>query len=205
MPPSKRCIYKEGNRRCPFDGTGNPRLCDAHRVAVEAASRPRAPGEVLAGAFFDLLNGRPVDRDQTLGAIQDLAQQWSGTIGGNYRPDIQPGESEGSVHRRAQPGSSSGWWHGRGPQHGPQGPRSAEEAEAAARQKHLMAAREVFGFSPQEPLTFEKIKARHRQLLRNHPDKGGSTSRIINSTQPSSRMAIINSARDILEASLKPK
>ena len=197
MPPSKRCIYKEGNRRCPFDGTGNPRLCDAHRVAVEAASRPRAPGEVLAGAFFDLLNGRPFDRDQTLGAIQDLAQQWSGTVGGNYRPDIQPGEPEGSVHRRAQPGSPSGWWHGRGPQRGPQGaaPRSAEDAEADLKRQRESAARKIFGFGPQEALTSDKIKARHRQLLRNHPDKGGSTS----------RMAIINDARDVLEASLNPK
>ena len=193
--PAKRCTYREGRRRCTFDGVGEPSLCSAHRVAVAEASRPRPPGEVLAGTFVDLLSGRPINREQTLGAIQDFAAQWSGAIGGGYRPDVTPGETEGSVHRRGQPGSQRPWWwnipHAGSRPSGtaPPPPPTPEDVELQKRR----AARQVFGFKETARLTESLIKERHRELVRrHHPDRGGSTA----------RMAVINDARDILMASL---
>lgn len=192
MPKRRRCTYTEAGRRCTFNGTGEPPLCEPHRVAIAAVARARPPGEVLAGAFVDLLSGRPINREQTLGAIQDLASNWSGTIGGTYRPNVDPGQSEGGVHRRAQPGTQLPWWWniphaaGRGGSSAPPPPPDPE------RQKRR-AARQVFGFKESDQVTEAVIRERHRKLvMKHHPDRGGSTE----------KMAIINEARDILMAAL---
>jgi len=143
---------------------------------------------VLTEAIVDLLSGRPINRQQTLGALQDLTANWSGTIGGTYRPDVDPGQSEGSVHRRAQPGTQLPWWwnipHAM-PRRGGPAPAPPEDPE---RQKRR-AARQVFGFKESDLVAEDVIRDRHRKLVKkHHPDRGGKTE----------TMAIINEARDIL-------
>lgn len=199
MPRAKRCTFKQGNRRCTFDGDGQPPLCDAHRVALAEAARPKAPIEVLGQTVADFLSGRPINREQTLGAVSDLASQWAGNIGAGYRPEVRAGETEGSVHHRAQSGQDPLWqWilnaqkHAQGQQQSrqqPQQPHSPQEIEA----RKLRAARRIFGFKDGVDLTDEMIKKRHRELMKkHHPDRGGSTETTM----------VINAARDVLVASL---
>lgn len=191
--PSKRCTYKEGGRRCAFDGTGDPPVCDPHRVALAEAARIKPPARVLLDTLGDWLSGKPINREATIGAAEDFLSQWVGNIGGDYRPDMRSGESEDSVHRRAQPGARPWNWnipHAAGGQQRQQQQPDPQRDLARARQ----AARQVMGFAPNEVLDEAKIKVRHRELVKaNHPDRGGSTK----------RMAIINAARDVLVESLR--
>lgn len=194
MPRAKapRCTYKEGSRRCPYDGEGDPALCRPHRIALAEIAKPRAPSRVLLDSIGDWLQGNPINRDATIGAAEAFLNQWVAGLGGDYRPDIRGGASEDTVHRRAQPGTRPWNWNiphaGGNQERPPPGPDPEEELRKAR-----AAARQVFGFQPREPLDVDKIKARHRMLLkRHHPDHGGSTQ----------RMAAINAARDVLMDSL---
>lgn len=197
MPPrtrTPRCSYKEGARRCPYDGEGDPPLCKAHRLAIAEAAKPRPPAHVLLDSLTDFLQGNPINREATIGAAEAFLNQWVAGIGGNYRPDVSAGGSEDSVHRRAQSGAGRPWYwnipHMGGPrqQPSPQAPDPQIEL-----QKARAAARQVMGFGPREPLDEAKIKMRHRELVkRHHPDRGGSTK----------KMATINTARDVLIESL---
>jgi len=92
------------------------------------------------------------------------------------------------VHRRAQPGARPWNWnipHAPGQRQAP--PEQPDPQRDLLRARR--AARQVLGFTFDEPLDGAKIKARHRELLKkHHPDRGGSTK----------KMAIINAARDVL-------
>lgn len=190
MPPgSKRCTYKEGTRRCPYDGEGDPLLCKAHHMAIMAAARVKPPARVLLESLNDWLSGNPINREATIGAAEDFLSQWVGNLGGEYRPDMTGGGSEDSVHRRAQPGSRP--WNWNIPHRSSQRPEPPDPQRDLIRARQ--AARQVMGFGPEEPLDETKIKARHRELVKkHHPDRGGSTR----------KMAIINAARDVLVEAL---
>ncbi len=167
-----RCSYQEGGRRCPYEGAGEPALCPPHRLALQEAARPRSPIERLGGTVIDFLQGNPINRDDTLGAVQEIFQQWSGTIGSEYRPTSGP---------------PPGYTWGQPPGQGGRGASIDPNAEARR------AARQVMGFAASEPLTEDLISARKRQLAkRHHPDRGGSVE----------KMAAINDAADILLAAL---
>jgi len=171
-----------------MDGSGDPALCPPHRVSLAEASRPRPPARVLLDSLSDFLQGNPINREATLGAAEAFLNQWVAGIGGDYRPDIS-GVSEDASHRRAQSGARRPWnWnipHAGG--HRQQPPPGAEIHRARA------AARQVMGFQMHELLDADKIKARHRVLVKkHHPDHGGSTQ----------KMANINLARDVLMAAL---
>lgn len=177
-------------------------MCSAHRIALAEAARPKAPIEVIGQTISDFLSGRPINHEQTLGAVRDIASQWSGNIGSGYRPDIRSGESEGSAHRRAQAGDDPLWnWilnaNARFQSRNPEGtpPPPSPSPEEVIRARKMQAARRIFGFREGVVLTEEAIKKRYRELVkRAHPDHGGSTE----------RTAIINAARDVLVASLHP-
>ena len=165
--------------------------------------RQRRPASVLADVVTDFMAGKPINREATIGAVEEMFAQWAQNIGAGYRPDIRPGETESSAHRRAQAGQSSHpWWQGFDPWSGqgpagrpdphrppppPVDPEEARQAVACA------AARRVMGFTDKEKLDEDMIKRRHRELSkRYHPDRGGSTE----------KMAAVNNAADVLRASL---
>lgn len=146
---------------------------------------------MLLESLGDLLQGNPINREATIGAAEAFLNQWVAGIGGNYRPDISGIGSEDAVHRRAQSGQGRPWnWNiphagGRPPPHQPDPEVELQRARAAARQ--------VMGFQMRELLDADKIKARHRELVKkHHPDRGGSTK----------KMANINLARDVLMEAL---
>lgn len=155
MPPRQpdRCTYQEGRRRCPYDGTGTPKLCNAHRIALAEASKPRPPAHVLAETLMDFLQGKPINRDATISAAEDLIGQWT----------------------RSRPSAPS-WWPPPGTSPGDQGQERRVDPTAQELARVRAACRQVMGFGPREPLDEGKIKTRHRDLVkRYHPDrKGGS-------------------------------
>lgn len=192
MPRAPRCTFKEGGRRCPRNGDGNPPLCPPHRIAVLRAAQPKSPAEVIADAAINFLQGKPINRDATLGAVEDLASQWSG-MGADYRPDMFDGAGEDRTHRRAQAGADSAapWWVEQLKQHkaqaGRQRPQPAPQQDPKIAER--IAARQTMGFQPSDQLTEEAIKDRKKLLARkHHPDRGGSVE----------RMSAINAAADVL-------
>jgi hypothetical protein len=199
-PRAKRCVYKEGGRRCPFDGEGEPSLCQAHRVAIAEAARPKPPGRALLDSLGDWLQGRPINRDATIGAAEDFLNQWAGGIGSQYRPDIFDGASENTVHQRSQSGQGRPWWwniaHATGQDGHAQHQQPNPDTDLL---RARVAARQVMGFGLREPLDAGKIKARHRELVRQyHPDRQPPERR----AAATKKMAAINAARDVLEAAL---
>ncbi len=181
-----KCCYREGARRCPMAGEGNPPLCDAHRIAVVEASRPKRPTEVLASAIANFLAGKPINVDATIGAADTLLGAWAmgGGMGGGYHPDNQ------APRGPWQPGGFPWQQPPRAPRPRPPPPPDPE----LDRRRAIAAARQVLGFASTEPLTAEVIKDRKRRLAkRYHPDlKGGSVQ----------KMALVNDAADVLLAAL---
>lgn len=195
MPRSARrrkCTFQEKGRRCPFDGTGDPPLCRAHVIALAEASRPRSPTAVIADAINNLLAGKPINVEATIGAAENVFQQWAmgGGMAAGYHPSVRAGESENAAHRRAQAGHAQEpppfWWQAQGPGPRPAAPDPKEQA--------LRQARQVLGFGPNEAPTEIEIKARKKQLARRyHPDYPGGSA---------AKMAKINGAADLLLESL---
>ncbi len=184
MPPRAhrrlKCCYREGARRCPRDGAGNPPLCPAHQIAVQEASRPRRPSEVIAQAVVNFLQGKPINVEATIGAADTLIGQG---IGVGYPPD----DPDGNGH--ARPRFVPPWWTAANPSPRPPPP---PDPRVEARRAEL-AARQVLGFAASEPLTADLIKDRKKRLARRyHPDHGGSDA----------KMQGINAAADVLMESL---
>jgi hypothetical protein len=173
MPPRRfKCSYRERGRRCPRDGTGNPPLCSAHRIAFAEAARPKRPTEVIAEALLNFMQGEPVNAGATVSAFDQLFRQGIGT---NYHPDLRPG----------------GPWDW-GTQNAPPFP-PPPDPRAEARRAEL-DARQVMGFAPREPLTQDQIKDRKKTLARRvHPDRPGGSHE---------KMRAVNAAADVLLASL---
>lgn len=190
VPPRRRlkCSYHESGRRCPRDGHGNPPLCQAHTIAVMEASRPKRPTEVLADAFVNFLQGKPINTEATIGAVDSLIGQWSSGMGSDFRPDVAGGD--------ARAGQRPWWWTviGQGGPAGQGAPPPPADARAQAEAKRVeLEARRVMGFAAGQPLTEPLINARRKVLARrNHPDLGGSTE----------KMTIINAAADMLLSTL---
>lgn len=193
-PAVIRCSFRQGNIRCPYDGTGTPPLCGAHRMEIERASQPKPAARVLFDGLIDFLQGKPINREATLGAAEDFLSQWIGGLGADYRPDIGDNGSEDAVHRRNQAGRGPWNWswgdaQGGAGAGGDGRARHTAPDPNAELAKARRAARVILGFRPTDQPTVEQIKVNHRLLVRkNHPDRGGSTK----------RMAAINAARDVL-------
>jgi hypothetical protein len=162
-------------------------LCRPHQIAVAEASRTRGPAEIIADSFVSFLQGQPINMQATIGAVEQVINQWSGMAAG-YHPDVDPGQREDTVHRNHSDGRRRPWWWTPG-QSGPQQPPSRDDPRAQQRLQQVREARRAMGFTQGEVLTAEDIKIRHRRLVKkHHPDRGGSTE----------KMARINSAADVL-------
>ncbi len=186
MPSRReRCVYKEGGRRCPRDGSGNPSLCNPHRIAfveearkADPSPRPtRRAADAVTGIIDDFISGRPFDPTKVQSAINDFAWGMGGGYGA-YHPDLEP--------QQASPGFDPG------PEFHPPpnwGQRERQPPPPPEDPAVMVEARRVLGFGPREPITKEILRARHRDLAkRHHPDRGGSLK----------RMQEINSAVDVL-------
>jgi hypothetical protein len=141
--------------------------------------------------MVNFLQGKPVNRDATLGAVEEFASQWAG-LGGDYRPDMFGGDREDHVHRRAQAGQgATPWWADAAARAA--NARAGQAPQPDPRAAERIAARQAMGFSPSDVLSEDVIKTRQKKLARkHHPDMGGSVD----------RMAAINAAADVLIASL---
>jgi hypothetical protein len=154
------------------------------------AARPRSPVDVLAESFVNFLSGKPVNREATIGAAENLYENWRG-MGADYRPDVGASEGEGSAHRRARNGQQRQAWGDMfgGAQHA----RAPVNPEEEALRRARAAARQVMGFAAGQKLTEDDVKDRKRMLAkRHHPDRGGSAQ----------KMAAVNDAADVLMAEL---
>lgn len=201
MPPktATRCAYHEAGKRCPRNGTGNPPLCPRHLSLVKKAQEPRAPVTIVGDLLSDFLQGKPINRDATLGAVQEIFRQWEGNLGGDYRPPVDNGQSESQVHGRPRdPRVIFQEWAQRMAGHGRQqsAPQPDEEQQ---RRVVVNKARRTLGFPLNIAVSEDAIKKRHRELAKKwHPDLGGAAERPVREA----KMRDINAAVDVLMAAL---
>jgi hypothetical protein len=136
----------------------------------------------------DFLAGKRINQEELLGVAQDVAQQWSGGVGGQYRPPIDP---RGRTDHQQRTRADDAWWSPRPGQGSAQSARQDQDPDHEQRRVARLRARKVLGFDAKQTLTADEVKQRKRDLAkRNHPDQGGSTT----------RMATINDAADVLLA-----
>lgn len=184
----EQCVYKEDGRRCRRSATGNPALCNPHRIAVVEAARQEqaAPaGEKVYSLLEKIFTGRKVNRRAVEDAAREAAGIWDWYQTQVRQGHVQPGPVPPVDDEGAPRQNGHRWWdplinQQRRP---PPDPRIAERK--AARQR----ARVTLGFTPTEPLSEDVLKKRQRELARkHHPDRGGSVT----------KMQEINAAVDVL-------
>lgn len=170
-----QCCYSENRRRCRRTGTGDPPVCNAHKIAFAEAARKatsKRPGDAIYDLFDSFLSGRKVTRKKIENAWDDL-----GTI-----------VNDAGVRSRFTP--PPGWQPPPGwvPRQN-SGPPPEDPAVVEARKEFALAKR-VMGFAETEPITADMVKDRRKALARKfHPDRpGGSVE----------RMQKINAAADVL-------
>ena len=182
MPRVRRCSYKEGNRRCPRDGVGDPPLCTLCRLAVATSSMPPSPAKVITDSLLGLFAGKPVNVVATVGAVQEAYAQWGAARMG--LPIPMPPLNQDA------------------PRPGPSVDHDAV-ARAELDQARRMARREL-GFHDTEPLTESTIKERQRKLARKyHPDLGGGSKE--KTERLTRKMSAVNAAADVLLEALEAK
>jgi hypothetical protein len=175
MPPKSkqlRCAYVERDQRCRRAGTGNPPLCEAHRIVIEAeVERPARPGERLAGLLGRVLRGQKINDDHLYAGIEDAMDMFQ------RRPSFEELRAQATERLREQ-ARQQRQRNG----HPPPPPKPAGPDPRVA-----------LGFRAGQKVTAAEVKARHRELARkHHPDRGGSVA----------RMQEINAAVDQLLATL---
>jgi hypothetical protein len=177
---STRCTYAERGRRCRRNGTGQPVLCQAHRVVLAEV----AQGATGIGGIDSIIEEVFRTGGVSAATLQQMARDAMNTV-------AQALGGFGGVAYPQMPRYQNGVPRpGQAPPRPP--PRRAPpppDPDEVARQR----ARQVLGFTPREPLTEEVIKARRRDLaLRHHPDRGGSVD----------AMSKVNDAADTLLAAV---
>jgi len=180
----ERCCFIESGRRCRKSGTGDPALCNAHRVLLADAARQgakprgaRAVGDGIYNLVDRLVSGKKVTRKMARDAFDDA------------RDILEELKTSGWSIPAVPPGTNSNG-HANGHRRTPPDPEAARRAE---KQRACARARQTLGFGPQDPLTEALIKGRQRELAKkHHPDLGGSVS----------KMAAINDAADVLLSEL---
>ncbi|HEY4266703.1 MAG TPA: J domain-containing protein [Galbitalea sp.] len=184
-----QCCYKEGRRRCRKNGTGNPPLCNAHRIAfAEQLAPEHAADPTLGDLASEFLNGGRISLDDAVRA----ATGW--VMGGNYGRFYPPTDATRPprVTHTASP------WQNMSPDEilhdlrqgvRSQSPPPPKPPPRDPLEQKRKEARVVLGFAPNDELDAQRIRRRHRELaMRHHPDRGGSVA----------KMAKINAAVDVL-------
>lgn len=183
---SNQCVYKEGNRRCVRDGTGDPPVCAPHQIAyahhAQRATSRKQPGDAIADLIDSVISGRKVSKKKIERAWNDVGQILNNAApaSGPFRPPpgFQPPPNW------TPPPPPGGWWPGQQQQPPPVDPGIAEAKRAFA------AAKRVMGFADSQKITADDVRDRKKQLARKyHPDMPGGSA---------SKMAEINNAADVL-------
>ncbi len=134
--------------------------------------------QVITDAVGSFLSGKPINREATIGAVQDVFESWS-SMGSGYRPDV------GARRPRAA-------WEDY-VKHAHRGRAQEQDSEAERAKKARANACAILGLDATMTLTPDLIKEAKRRLAKkHHPDRGGSPE----------RMAAINDAADVLLAEL---
>lgn len=151
------CSYVEGGRRCGRSAAGNPPVCEAHLIVLQAAA---LGGESVGDLVSDVLNGRRVSRARVAQATAQVVQGFMAAIG---RPPVfQPGQPAGPPPPRRPPPP----------------PRTAAD-ERVLLELRLNQARKALGIALGAPISLELVQQRRRTLARkHHPDRGGSQERM---------------------------
>lgn len=192
-----QCCYSEGGRKCRRSATGNPPLCNPHRIAVAqemASQHARTPmsGAGVSDLIERLVMGRKINRKVVEAAIGDAADFWDKYKAHQAEQPPQPQQGRPwydhlaqEAKRRAEQAAE----RVRRAQPPPIDPR--EQALKEKRQR----ARIVLGYAPSERPTEQQLKARRKELARQyHSDVTGSGN--------DRKMAEVNEAVDVLLAEL---
>lgn len=178
MPPKTkqfRCAYVERGQRCRRAGTGNPPLCEPHRIVLEdVAARPPRPGEKLVGLLGRVFRGQKISDQHVHAGIEDLVGMFQ------QHPNFEELKAQAEAQLREQARRFQ---------------QQHQQRQAPPRPKKPPGPdpRIVLGFAAGQKLTADDVKKRHRELARkHHPDRGGSVA----------RMQEINAAVDQLLASM---
>ena len=179
QPRKLRCAYVERGQRCRRPGTGNPPLCEPHRMVLEAeAERPPRPGERLVGLLGRVFRGQKVSDQQLFNGLEDLV----GVFQQHPDFDVIQAQAREQIRERARQ-----WQQ----QHMPRS--NGQQQRPRVRKPAGPDPRVVLGFAVGQKVTASEIKTRHRELARrHHPDRGGSVA----------KMQEINRAVDELMATL---
>jgi hypothetical protein len=190
MPPNKsrrvaRCEYSENGVRCRRSGTGDPPLCNPHRIVAQDAGRPPEFGDGIKNLFDRFVEGKRINPKHWRGALKDTMayiNQAAAAQANGQPPPPPPGGFRPPPGFRAPPGWPFQGFPGSPPP--PPDPTIAERARA----------RKLLGFAHDQPITLDMLQKRRRELARqHHPDRGGSVT----------KMQAVNAACDVLEAQLK--
>lgn len=200
MPPATgkskrtpRCAYEEGGRRCARSGTGNPPLCQPHRIVFSEAVRTgeRRPGQGIFDLIDRYVSGKRINKRVYEGAIDDVAWFVAAAAEAGRATPQPPPSGDGGFRPPDGFRPPPGW---RPHQPPPPDPAAEEQARRAAELGLARKrARVALGFEPGGKITLELVKKRRRELAaKHHPDRGGSVT----------KMQAINHAADVLEAEL---
>lgn len=196
MPPRTKCVYREGSIRCPKDGTGNPPLCEPHRVMLETDQSFSGLGERIGKVLGKVVRGervRPKEAREAvvegLGFMAAVAtayvydQQGVARPGPGQRPSREP-FVDWAYQRLKQREREQTARDGAGT-----GARDPGELYRLRRE-----ARRILGWAPDQVVTLDEVNKRRRELARKfHPDRSGGSVE---------KMQTINAAADVLVAEL---
>lgn len=182
-----RCAYREEARQCRRNGTGNPPLCQSHRVALEqAAQQSQSFGGALGAVFVKFMNGKPITTED----LGQVVSGWASTADASAR----------AAPQHARPGAA----------------RAYDDLLARLRQQAQQARRPppppprarkpdprpILGFAAGQRVTVDEVQRRRRELARRyHPDRAGRDQR--KAAELGGKLAQINDAADQLIAELE--
>lgn len=182
MPRTLRCAYREGDRQCRRNGTGNPPLCNAHRTALEEMRGPQSFAGTMGALFGKFMRGQPISNED-LSRVADQGAQWVRQRAARPERGAPQSAVDSVLHEliRRQRAASP-----------PPPPPKAAKPDP----------RPVLGWKAGQAVTVEQVQRRRRELARKfHPDRAGPDQK--KARELTAKLAKINDAADQLIAELE--